>query len=528
MGALFSYMLRVSVIMTLLYLGYKWLMAGSTFHAFNRFTLLGILAASWLIPLCMPLFRVTHAVDVEMAGMPVVSSLPPTGAVVEAQPGVAVAQILLAAYVAGALAALVITLKGAWRVYRLICGGDISRREDYVLVINSHAPGPMSWGRYIIIRPQDCDADMEMVLGHERAHLKSRHWLDLLLTQMNLIFQWYNPSAWLLMREVKCVHEYQADARVACDDAAAYQLMLLKKTVGSSFPTFTDSLNHSQIKKRITMMLRKKSVSARRMAVLALPAMAALGVFTLSIPAIAGSLAEIQHAAMPDFSPRKITNSFSPVQADDVTLQMRGDAVPPSASASGRAEGAVTDDEVTEQQEKPTTVLTIRGEELVSEDVAMSPAYFVDGKLFTGRINDLEPGDIKSVTVVKNDPAYPQGKIMIELKKPGDAEATVPEKIAEFKGGMSALMDFVSQNIKMPDVEIKEKERVIVQFTIGADGSVSKPVVVRGAKFAELDKEAVRIVCATDGMWIPAETNGKPVATRFVLPVTFTPAPSKQ
>ena len=71
--------------------------------------------------------------------------------------------------------------------------------------------------------------------------------------------------------------------------------------------------------------------------------------------------------------------------------------------------------------------------------------------------------------------------------------------------------------------------RVVVQFTIATDGSVSDAKIMRGApaELGELNDEALRAVAATSGKWEPAQSDGRAVATRFTVPVTFTPKTAK-
>lgn len=65
MGAFISYLLQVGLVMALLFLSYKVLLSSATFHAFKRFTLLGVLLASWVLPLAMPKTElpVSHSVS---------------------------------------------------------------------------------------------------------------------------------------------------------------------------------------------------------------------------------------------------------------------------------------------------------------------------------------------------------------------------------------------------------------------------------------------------------------------------------
>ena len=98
------------------------------------------------------------------------------------------------------------------------------------------------------------------------------------MAQLVAVFQWYNPAAWLMREELKAVHEYQADSGVISSgvNPREYQMLLIKKAVGARFPSLANSLNHSKLKKRITMMYNPKTSASRRLRVLALaPAFAA-------------------------------------------------------------------------------------------------------------------------------------------------------------------------------------------------------------------------------------------------------------
>jgi len=85
-------------------------------------------------------------------------------------------------------------------------------------------------------------------------------------------------------------------------------------------------------------------------------------------------------------------------------------------------------------------------------------------------------------------------------------------------------MEFLSQNIKWPvgvaHTETPLTVRVILQFTIGTDGQISDLKTLR-SQGDEFDAEAKRVLLLKSGNWIPAENDGKPVASKFTVPVTF-------
>lgn len=101
---------------------------------------------------------------------------------------------------------------------------------------------------------------------------------------------------------------------------------------------------------------------------------------------------------------------------------------------------------------------------------------------------------------------------------------SVVEQHAEYTGGMSALLKFISSTIVYPEYA-KENEiqgKVYLQFVVRTDGSLSDIQVARSvAGGSMLDNEAIRVVKLTSGRWIPARQNGKPVSCRMTLPVVF-------
>jgi TonB family protein len=107
----------------------------------------------------------------------------------------------------------------------------------------------------------------------------------------------------------------------------------------------------------------------------------------------------------------------------------------------------------------------------------------------------------------------------------------VVEEMPEFPGGMAEAMKFLAKNIKYPVAaqQAKIEGRVIVQFVIEKDGSVSDVKVMRGVN-SELDAEAIRVVSMMP-KWIPGKQRGKAVAVKYTMPIMFrlqTPASEKE
>ncbi len=112
---------------------------------------------------------------------------------------------------------------------------------------------------------------------------------------------------------------------------------------------------------------------------------------------------------------------------------------------------------------------------------------------------------------------------------PSDTKTDVveqPATEAQFPGGTAALMKFLSDSLKYPESAVKDNVggTVYAQFIVQEDGSVTQIVIARGIKdHPEFDKEVIRVL-KTSPKWIPAkDVNGKPMKSKYTLPVKFSP-----
>lgn len=286
MGALLLYILKSTICLILFYLGFKALLSNDTFFRFNRWVLLGGIGICMLLPVIKiqtsePLLIQQPIIHLEkmIAGEETVAiHLPDNNSGVDITPVTGPArmidwgQIIALLYWAGVVFCLMTTLLSFRKMFVLIRSGRKLQQGRYTLIIVPSCVSPFSWGRYIILSEEDYEKYPDEILTHEMMHLKSHHSIDLLFMEIILWLHWFNPAIWLLKRELKDIHEYQADKGVLTQgvDATKYQLLLVKKAVGSSLYTLANSFNHSKIKKRITMMLKGKSNNWARLKLLLL------------------------------------------------------------------------------------------------------------------------------------------------------------------------------------------------------------------------------------------------------------------
>lgn len=297
MGMFFIYSIKVAICLAAFYLFYKLLLSRDTFHAFNRATLLLLMLLSLVLPF------VSLSIDeptVVNNGMVQVEQLLVAGVTGEdTQPAsLTLVQVLFMVYMVGVVVSVgreIVSLAG---LYKLISGRDHVTIDNGIrIIVIDGDMAPFSWFNNIVISRSDYESGRREILIHEMAHISHHHSLDILLCNVLLIFQWFNPTVWLLRRELRNIHEYEADEAVLASgaNAAEYQLLLIRKAVGERLFSMANNLNHNSLKKRITMMLTKRSNPWNRVKVLLTVPVAAVAVVAFATPKAESLSREIEH-----------------------------------------------------------------------------------------------------------------------------------------------------------------------------------------------------------------------------------------
>ena len=317
MGLFFVYILKSSVCLAVFYLFYRLLMARETFHRFNRFALLGILLLSCLLPLIEVSVKQETEVHQTMLTleqllmMADAMNAAETGATAEAAT-VTWIQVALLVYLAGIV---FFAFRNAYSLLRLLMLLNSGKKEDIgnylpgrkervTLIVHDRDIAPFSWMGHIVISRKDLEENGREILIHELAHIRHRHSWDLLVAEICIFFQWFNPASWLLKQELQNIHEFEADETVIKEgvDAKQYQLLLIKKAVGTRLYSMANSFNHSKLKKRITMMLKEKSSPWARLKYLYVLPVAAIAVTAFARPEVSGKVEEISAVKVNDLA----------------------------------------------------------------------------------------------------------------------------------------------------------------------------------------------------------------------------------
>ena len=430
MSAFFVYILQSAVCLAILFLFYSILLSRETFYRYNRVALLCLIPLSFVLPLChLPLFTENESVapvpvvilDNLSAFSYVTDDVEATAAPV---PVALVAAIVL--YWAGVVffvARYIVTIVHLLRL--MSSGRRVTDDEGRQIIVLPRSIAPFSWFGRIVLSEEDYAAHSREILLHESAHIRKRHSLDLLVADLCTWLQWFNPAAWLLKRELQTVHEYEADAEVIDQgiDARQYQLLLIKRSVGSKFYCVTNHFNHNKLNKRITMMLKKKSNRKATWKYLYVIPVALCTVTVFARPEVSERLDEIAST--------DLLAMLDKVDSQSATDQSQMVITAASNSNQTNTLNVNIDESGDSSQGNKLKINITENGKPASMDSALC---IVDGKKVSREeIDKLSPDQIKSVTVLKGKMAVEKygdeakgGALLISTKESDD---TQPMKI---------------------------------------------------------------------------------------------------
>ena len=391
-------------------------------------------------------------------------------------------QPLVLLYAIGLAIALIIGLLGVWRLVR--CFGE-SRpvASGHALGMDvretQFADGPFSFGRTLFVPNWAGVPERERttLLQHELAHYRLGHRFDNLAMAALCTVAYFHPLAHLLRRELRLVHEYQADrAALATTKVGDYRRQLLAQTFNTTPSTLAAAFAQRPLKSRFAMMT--------------------------------------QH-----FHPRQSWRLLT--AAACLTL-----------AAVACTEDGIDQDQLTELDAAQSEGLT--AEELFMNGQKRGEIVSVDTVL----IQDSETGQITKTYVQRYRAA--EGDIQTMATSDGHKASQmvrgqevfrVVEDMPHFKGAgcadseqqcnQRAMLAHIYSNFKYPASAKDDgvEGKVIVQFVVGTDGAILEPSVVRSPDDA-LSEEVLRIVREMPE-WAPGRQDGEDVQVSFVLPVQF-------
>lgn len=251
-----DYLIKSSICLLVFYSFYSLILQHQKILLFNRFYLLFSLIGSFLVPL----------IRIPVVSSPVSTSLNNNilsdfflrGELIAAtSSSLSIQDFLLSVFGFISIVLFIrftFNIAGIWR--KVQCGNRIESR-NVTFILTPEKTLPYSFFRYIFINRDDFKNfnDEKELIRHEEAHCLQYHSIDIILTELIIVFFWFNPVVWLYRRSIQLNHEYYADNFVIEQaDSAIYQKLLVKALFRNNLNILVSNFKYSFTKKRLIMI----------------------------------------------------------------------------------------------------------------------------------------------------------------------------------------------------------------------------------------------------------------------------------
>jgi len=272
MNDIFIYSVKSSLVLTMLYLPYMLIFRKESFFRMNRIILLSILFFSLVLPACNfsalaivnePVAEATKQVYIQFDTVKVVSNSSAQTTSQSQLESFDWSILLHGILILGIVIMALVRLLQMTRMHTMMRLGCLWSKKEEGCTIYCHAGdiSPFSWMKSIVINENDYHENGHQIILHEKGHILCYHSFDILFLTLVQTLQWWNPLVYILGNSLRDVHEYEADNYVLTSgvNTQEYQILLIRKALGTRTYAFANNFKHSLVKNRITMMMKKNT-----------------------------------------------------------------------------------------------------------------------------------------------------------------------------------------------------------------------------------------------------------------------------
>jgi bla regulator protein blaR1 len=531
MNTLFIYLIQSTISLSVFYFFFQVVFRHEAYFRFNRYYLLSAMLLSVLLPFAninmnqiifgyssLPLIEapVHSLVEYTLSEVTIYAQKPETFVGIGAL-GLSVYGIIGIIYLVGVIISSLFFIMRLFQLSKLFKNTQSFVYDGSKIIFTKSGTPTFSFYKYIFISEDlfKQGKDIDKIIEHEKIHIRHKHTLDLLIAELFVIIQWFNPIVYFLKKTLKENHEFIADYDVVgqYSDVGSYSMLLIDHSNIISTNILTHNFSYSLLKRRLLMIRKTKNPF-----LFTFKLSWVLLALSIVFYACSGPTSEEIVAAVPANNEKIGENDvFSVVEempqypggTDELIAYLSSNIVYPEEAKNNNTQGKVIVNFVVNKHGEVTNVNVKKGigsgcDEEAVRVVSNMPAWV--------------PGKHKGKTVKVN---YELPINFVFDNKVEDEVFVVVEDMPEFPGGTKELINYLSNNIKYPE-EAKKNQvqgKVFVSFVVEKNGEVNNVSVLRGIG-SGCDKEAVRVVEMMP-KWEPGTQNDKPVRVKYNLPINF-------
>lgn len=265
MVPILTYLLKLSISLSVVYLFYQLVLRRLTFYNWNRWYLVSYTLLSFFIPF-INISLVINPAEIEHSSIlqwvPVLGTeAGSSGATPVSSQTFDAVMILKLVLFSGMMIMLIRLGTQLFSFRRMMKRASIIPVDGMKLYQVNDRIIPFSFGNSIFINHTlHSEQELREIILHEFVHVKQKHSVDIIWSELVCLLNWYNPFAWLIRKSIRQNLEFIADNKVLQNgmDRKQYQYLLLK-VIGNNHFSIASKFNFSSLKKRIAMMNKMKS-----------------------------------------------------------------------------------------------------------------------------------------------------------------------------------------------------------------------------------------------------------------------------
>ena len=177
-------------------------------------------------------------------------------------------------YIIGVVFFLMKFVYNIFKIYKIKAGKKIETIDNVNFIYTNESHVPFSFFNNVFIgtstssvtdnevpEPVEGNANI-LIIKHEMSHVKNHHSVDIILMEIMIAFQWFNPFIRMIKNELKNNHEFIADSEAIKneDEKSNYMMLLLQQCTADDFSTIANNFSFLLTKKRISMITKNQKV----------------------------------------------------------------------------------------------------------------------------------------------------------------------------------------------------------------------------------------------------------------------------
>ncbi len=367
--------------------------------------------------------------------------------------------------------------------------------------------------KWIFIDPSYFENPSE-IINHESGHSRQLHTLDVLLFNLLIIPFWCVPSLWIAIREIKKIHEYEADQfALRSTDQSNYIKTLVHSTLKAHGLNLASSFDDAPTVKRLNFMKKmKKRISPWKVG------------SVMAIVLISGAMFACEEEFNTELQRIVEESNQQFVYTPEVEQALYEAQQKHPGVKFAVIETLIENEESIKRltnydPDQIEAMFVYKDGSGVHEE--KKGAHGIKQEHEKGLEHKISEDHDRVVLIIRENSELFEKTMALHKSQDSDKVFTIVEETASYPGGINAWHEYLLDEMEYPkDAQMNKIEgNVFVQFIVEKDGSLSSFEVLKGIS-PDCDKEAVRML-KNSIRWTPAKVDGKAVRMKMVSPFKF-------